>query len=98
MASLKQVEQQIFAREGFRVELAPLDPKAKSFPPYEFAVMATNKWRVSDWKTQRLAQYVTLLRGVTVLRGDGKPVKTDLRIGHLRDTYFDAEYGSESSE
>jgi hypothetical protein len=93
MPSLKQIEQQVFAREGFRVSLEPLDPKTKSYPAYEYSVMASNKWRISDWKTVRMAPYIALLRGLVAYRGDGKAVKTDMRLGNLRDTYFDAEYG-----
>jgi hypothetical protein len=93
MATLRALEQQIFAKEGFRVALVPLDPKAKAFPAYEYSVMASNKWRISDWKTVRLAPYVTLLRGVSVYRGSGQEVRMDMRLGNLRDTYFDAEYG-----
>jgi hypothetical protein len=98
MPSLKQVEQQILTREGFRVSLVPLDPKTKSFPAYEYPVMASNKWRVSDWKTVRMGPYIALLRGVTVYRGGGQAVKTDMRLGNLRDTYFDAEYGEAKAE
>jgi hypothetical protein len=93
MPSLRALEQQILAREGFRVSLVPLDPKTKVFPAYDYTVMAPSKWRISDWKTIRMAPFVTLLRGVTVYRGGGEPVRTDLRLGSLRDTYYEAEYG-----
>ena len=53
-------------------------------------------WRISDWKTERLAAYVGMLRGVTIFRGDGAPAKRDVRLGYLRDTYYAAEYGSTS--
>jgi hypothetical protein len=93
MATMRAVEQQIYAREGFRVSLVALDPKTKAFPAYEYSVMASNKWRISDWKTIRMAPYVTLLRAVSIYRGNGQPVRTDMRLGNLRDTYFEAEYG-----
>jgi len=93
MATIAQVERQIFEREGFRVRLAPLNEKTKTIPPYEFAAMAPQRWRVSDWKMQRLARYVTFLRGATVLRGDGRDIGRDMQLGNLRDTYYEAEYG-----
>ena len=95
MATVTELQDQIFAREGFRVSFervgAPLD-----VPPYEYAVMAPTTWRISDWKNERLAAYVGMLRGVTILRGDGAPAKRDVRLGYLRDTYYAAAYGSTS--
>jgi len=92
--SLAQLQEQIFQKEGFRVEFVPLNAKTRAFPAYEFEVMGSNKWRVSDWRMQRLQAFVPLMRSVTVLRGDGSPVKTDMRLGNLRDTYFDEIYGA----
>ena len=97
MVSLAQLQDQVFDREGFRVEFAPLDPKTKRFPDYRFPVMGTNKWRISEWKAERLGAYVTLMRSVTVFRGDGSPVKSDMRLGNLRDSYFEAEYGGSNA-
>lgn len=94
MPSLAQLQEQIFQREGFRVEFVPLNVKTRTFPAYEFEVMASNKWRVSDWRMHRLEAYVPLMRSLAVLRGDGTAVKTDMRLGNLRDSYFDAIYGA----
>ena len=97
MPTLAQVEKQILEREGFQVKLTPLDPKTKSFPPYEFAAMAPQRWRISDWRMQRLGAYLTLIRGAVILRGDGEEAKRDLQLGNLRDTYYEAAYGSARS-
>ena len=35
-----------------------------------------------------------LLRVRAVLRGDGSALKTDMQLGNLRDTYYEATYGS----
>jgi hypothetical protein len=94
MPTLAQVEEQIYVVEGFRVRLEPLLAKTKALPGYDFTVMAPQKWRITDWKTARLGAYLTLLRGITVLRGDGSPLKSDLQLGNLRDTYYEATYGS----
>lgn len=92
MPSIKALEEQIFAKEGFRVRLTPLDPKLKSVPAYDFAYMGSNKWRLSDWKRERLGAYFSSFRAIEVLRGDGSPCKSDVRLGNLRDSYFEAHY------
>jgi len=94
MPTIAQVEEQILTCEGFRVRLTPLSPQTKRLPPFDFLVMAPQRWRVSDWKIVRLGAYVTFLREVTVLRGDGTPLRGNLQLGNLRDTYYEAKYGS----
>jgi hypothetical protein len=93
MASLAQIEEQIFVVEGFRVKLTPLLAKTKSFPSYDYTVMAPQRWRVSDWKTARLGAYLTLVKAAVVLRGDAAPVRGDLQLGKIRDSYYEATYG-----
>jgi len=92
--TIGQLEEQMYVLEGFRVALTPFDAKRKSFPSYDFRVMAPQRWRISEWKNIRLAAYVTLLRAATPLRSDGAPVKGDLQLGKLRDSYYEAEYGA----
>ncbi len=94
MPTLAQVEEQILVCEGFRVTLTPLRPKTKMLPSYDFRVMAPQRWRISDWKTARLGAYLTLVRAVAVFAGDGAEIKRDLQLGHVRDTYYAATYGS----
>lgn len=93
MASKKQVEEAIFEREGFRVELDLLDAKKGSLPAYEWRVMAPQHWKISEWKNVRLEPYRLLVKGAKILRGDGAAVARDMQLGNLRDTYFEAEYG-----
>jgi len=88
----KQLEETIFALEGFRVEFDLFDPK-QALPEYEWRVMAPQRWKISDWKNERLGGYRTLAKGLTVFRGDGSPVPRDMQLGNLRDGYFEAEYG-----
>ena len=94
MASKAQVENAILEREGFRVELELFDGKRPALPPYEYPVMAPQRWKVSDWKNARLAAYRLLVRGVTIYGGDGEPISRDLQLGNLRDTYYRDAYGS----
>jgi hypothetical protein len=94
MATKAQVERAVLEREGFRIELQLFDGKGRALPPYDFPVMAPQRWKVSDWKNARLAAYVLLVKGVTIYRGDGTPIPRDLQLGNLRDTYYENVYGS----
>jgi hypothetical protein len=92
--TITELQEQIFAREGFRVSFERLGASDDPLQPYEYPVMAPNGWKVSDWQRVRLAAYVLAFRGVTVYRGDQKPIGRDLTLGHLRDSYYQAEYGT----
>jgi len=93
MATKKQVEDAIFAKEGFHVELELFEGKKSSLPAYECAVMAPQRWKVSDWKNARLEPYRLLVKNATVYRGDGRPISRDMQLGNLRDTYYEAQHG-----
>jgi hypothetical protein len=93
MASKTQVESAILAREGFRVELQLFDGKKPALPPYEYAVMAPQRWKISDWKNARLAEYRLLAKGMVIFGGDGVPISRDLQLGKLRDSYYENVYG-----
>ncbi|HEY6327620.1 MAG TPA: hypothetical protein VIW73_14030 [Candidatus Cybelea sp.] len=93
MASKAQVEKAIFEREGFRVELE-LFEKRQTLPPYDFSEMAPQRWKVSDWKNERLDAYRLLAKGAMIYLGDGTGVARDLQLGNLRDSYYAAAHGS----
>ncbi len=89
MASIKQVEDAIFEKEGFRVKLTPLDgKKSVALPPYDYEYMALNKWKLTDWRMVRMARYIPFLKSMDIFRGDGTKTISDMRLGNLRDTYF----------
>ncbi len=92
--TITELQEQIFALEGFRVSFERLGASDDPLQPYDYTVMAPNGWKVSDWQRVRLAAYVLAFRGVTVYRGDQKPIDRDLTLGHLRDSYYRAEYGT----
>jgi hypothetical protein len=94
MATKEQVQEAIFKCEGFRVALEPFDEKRRALPPYEYLAMAPQRWKVSDWKNARLEAYRLLVKGATIYRGDGSAIPRDLQLGKLRDTYYEANYGS----
>ena len=93
MATKAQIEKTIFEREGFRVALQLFDGKRPSLPPYDYPVMAPQRWKVSDWKNARLEAYRLLVKGATIYRGGSEPITRDMQLGNLRDSYEDA-YGS----
>jgi hypothetical protein len=98
LATIKQVEDAIFAKEGFRVKLTPLDAKSKTLPAYDYEYMASNKWKLTDWQMTRMARYVPFIRSIEIYRGDGRRTLTDMRLGNLRDTYFDEYCADERVE
>lgn len=98
MATKAQVEKAIFDREGFRVELEPFEGKRPALPAYEYSAMAPQRWKVSDWKNERLAGYRLLVKGLKIFQGDGSVVARDVQLGKLRDTYYEAAYGSPKAE
>ena len=98
MPTIAQVEEQIFVVEGFRIKLEALLAKTKILPSYDFTLMAPQRWRVSDWKSARLTAYLALVRSATVLRPDGSPLRGDLQLGNVRDSYYEATYGSSKLE
>lgn len=93
MASKKQVEDAIFEREGFKIEFELFEGKKSALPPYEWSVMAPQRWKISDWKNTRLEPYRLLVKSATIYRGDGSPIPRDMQLGNLRDTYYEAEFG-----
>jgi hypothetical protein len=96
--SITQLQEQIFQREGFRVSFERLGAAKDELPSYDFPVMAPQGWKVSDWQRIRLRAYVLLFSSVTVYRGDDEPLPRDMKLGHLRDTYYQAQYGTLSAE
>lgn len=93
MATVSTLQDQIFKLEGFKVTFERLDGSKAPIPDYDYPVMAPNTWKISDWKTVRLAAYVMLFKSVTIYRGDGSALRTDVKLGHLRDSYYIAVYG-----
>jgi len=97
MATIKQVEDAIFAKEGFRVKLTPLEGNSRDLPAYDYEYMAASKWKITDWRMMRLARYIPFIRGIEVYRGDGARTVTDMRLGNLRDTYFNEYCADEAA-
>jgi hypothetical protein len=96
--SITELQEQIFAREGFRVSFERLGASSDPLPGYEYPVMAPNGWKVSDWQRIRLAPFILFFRGVKVYRGDDEPIARDVKLGNLRDSYYEARYGTLSPE
>jgi hypothetical protein len=96
--TVTELQEQIFQREGFRVSFERLGASQDELPPYDYPVMAPNGWHVSDWRRIRLARYILVFRDVKVYRGDDTPIARDMKLGNLRDSYYEAVYGTLSPE
>jgi hypothetical protein len=96
--SVTELQQQVFDREGFRVVFERLGASNDEIAAYEYPVMAPQAWKVSDWRRMRLGKYLLVFRGVTVYDGKGEPLTRDVKLGHLRDTYYAATYGTLNPE
>lgn len=92
--TVTQLQDRIAAVEGFRVSFERYGAADVPIVPYPFDVMAPSKWRISDWKRVRLAPYIGIFKSVQVYRGDETPVKGDLRLVSVRDSYYEARYGT----
>jgi hypothetical protein len=92
--SITELQNQIAAVEGFRVSFSRLGAAKLPIEPYAFDVMSPSKWRISDWKRVRLAAYIAIFKSVDVYRGDDTVVKSDIRLVTLRDSYYEAKYGT----
>lgn len=92
--TITELQEQIFQREGFRVSFERLGAATADLPPYDYPVMAPQGWTVADWRRVRLVPYILLFRGVTVYRGDDTPIVRDMKLGKLRDSYYEAVYGT----
>jgi hypothetical protein len=92
--SITELQNQIASVEGFRVTFSRLGAAKLPIEPYAYDVMAPSKWQISDWKRVRLAAYIAIFKSVDVYRGDDTVVKSDVRLVTLRDSYYEARYGS----
>jgi hypothetical protein len=92
--TITQLQEQIAAVEGFRVSFERLGALDVEIPLYPFDVMSPSKWKISDWKRMRLGPYVLIFKNVHVYRGDDTIVKSDLQLARLRDSYYEARYGT----
>ena len=92
--TVTELQKQIASVEGFRIVFERLGTGDMSIEPYPYDVMAPSKWRISDWKRVRLASYIGIFKAVQVYRGDETLVKSDIKLVSLRDSYYEARYGS----
>jgi hypothetical protein len=92
--TVTELQNQIASVEGFRISFDRFDAADTPIEPYPFDIMAPSTWRISDWKRIRLASYIAIFKSVRVYRGDETPAKTDLRLVTIRDSYYEARYGT----
>jgi hypothetical protein len=92
--TVTELQNQIASVEGFHVSFDRLGTTDVLVPAYAYDVMAPSKWHISDWKRVRLAAYISIFKAVRVYRGDDTIAKTDLKLVTLRDSYYQARYGT----
>jgi hypothetical protein len=92
--TVTELQNQIASVEGFRISFERFGAADTPIEPYPYDVMAPSKWRISDWKRVRLAPYIGTFKTVVVSQGDDSPVKSDIRLVTLRDSYYQARYGT----
>jgi hypothetical protein len=92
--TVTELQNQIASVEGFRISFERFGAADTPIEPYPYDVMAPSKWRISDWKRVRLASYIGTFKTVVVFQGDDSPVKSDIRLVTLRDSYYQARYGT----
>jgi hypothetical protein len=92
--TVTELQKQIASVEGFRISFERLGSSDVPIEPYPYDVMSPSKWRISDWKRVRLASYIGVFKGVQVYRGDETLVTSDIKLVTLRDSYYEARYGT----
>jgi hypothetical protein len=92
--TVTELQNQIASVEGFRISFERFGAADTPIEPYPYDVMAPSKWRISDWKRVRLASYIGTFKAVVVFQGDDSPVKSDIKLVTLRDSYYQARYGT----
>jgi hypothetical protein len=92
--TVTELQKQIASVEGFRISFERFGAADTPIEPYPFDVMAPSKWRISDWKRVRLSSYIGIFKAVQVYRGDETLVKSDIKLVTLRDSYYEARYGT----
>jgi len=93
MPTIKQVEKQIFRREGFNVQFRhkqtrkDVSGKLAGIPRYPYARMAKNRWSVNRWKQHRFSQTYPGF-DVRVLKHDRHVAHGRTLLSTVRDTYL----------
>jgi len=94
MPTAKRVENQIFRREGFRVQFRDrqtgrnVRDNLEGITSYPYAKMARNSWSVNRWKEQRFNQCFPGF-DVAVLRNDRHVAHGRTLLATVRDTYLE---------
>lgn len=94
MPTVKRVENQIFRREGFRVQFRDrrtgrnIRDGLEGIKSYPYTKMARNRWSVGRWKGERFNRCFPGF-DVAVLRNDGQVAHGRTLLATVRDTYLE---------
>ena len=87
MASLKNIERDICALEGFDVTIRSNGGNQRNLPAYDYGRAARAAFTVGDWKSKRFEPNYPELE-VDVLRADGRVAARTMTLARLRDEYL----------
>lgn len=93
MPMVKNVEKKIWDVEGFAVCILHPDGRdvrgdKQKLPQYPFERAAKNDWTVEAWKESRFRPHYPGF-DVLVLDADGERCQGNMKLGTVRDTYFE---------
>ena len=87
MASVKQVQEQIYDREAFRVEIRDREGQPRPrLADYDFERAARGAFSVEEWKAKRFHVLYPEC-DVSMLRGDGRSATNRMTLARLRSEY-----------
>lgn len=86
MASIKNIERDIRALEGFTVVIHADGTNRRNLPAYEFDRAARAPFTVADWKRRRIEPNYPDLE-VDVLRADGRRANAATTLAKIRADY-----------
>ncbi len=86
MASIKNIERDIRALEGFSVVIHGSGTNRRNLPEYDYDRAARAPFTVADWKRRRIEPNYPDLE-VDVLRADGRRASAAMTLAKIRADY-----------
>ncbi|HEY6234430.1 MAG TPA: hypothetical protein VIW69_04890 [Candidatus Elarobacter sp.] len=86
MASIKNIERDIRALEGFTVVIHSDGTNRRKLPDYDYDRAARAPFTVADWKRRRIEPNYPDLE-VDVLRADGRRASSSMTLAKIRADY-----------
>jgi hypothetical protein len=78
--------EEVFRKEGFRIEVVGAEPRERGFPPYAFERRMRSDATVQQWKNLRFARYFPG-RDAKVFMGDGTEARGSVHLETVVQSY-----------